>query len=151
MLLVGAFALVAVLLAAIGVYGVVAYSVASRTREIGVRVALGAAPRRIVRQVVRGGMALAAVGLAIGLAGAVAVGRLITTLLYGMPPTDPLTLVGAVGLFVLVVLVACWVPRGARRAWIRSSRCGRSERGCGPDPRAVGPAGPARGPGRGSG
>ena len=114
MLLVGAFALVAVLLAAIGVYGVVAYSVASRTREIGVRVALGAAPRRIVRQVVRGGMALAAVGLAIGLAGAVAVGRLITTLLYGMPPTDPLTLVGAVGLFVLVVLVACWVP--ARRA-----------------------------------
>ena len=119
MLLVGVFALVAVLLAAIGVYGVVAYSVASRTREIGVRVALGAEPRRIVRQVVRGGLALAAVGLALGLAGAVVVGRLITTLLYGMPPTDPLTLAGAVG-------PSCWwcwspagCPRGARRAWTR--------------------------------
>jgi putative ABC transport system permease protein len=114
MLLVGVFALVAVLLAAIGVYGVVAYSVASRTREIGLRVALGAEPRRIVRQVVRGGLTLAAIGLVIGLAGALAVGRLITSLLYGMPPTDPLTLAGAMGLFVLVVLLASWVP--ARRA-----------------------------------
>jgi len=114
MLLVAVFALVAILLAAIGVYGVVAYTVASRTKEIGVRVALGAAPRQVVRQVVRGGLTLAAVGLAIGLAGALAVGRLITTLLYGMPPTDPLTLAGAVGLFVLVVLLASWVP--ARRA-----------------------------------
>jgi len=111
---VGVFALVAVLLAAIGVYGVVAYSVASRTREIGLRVALGAEPRRIVRQVVRGGLTLAAIGLVIGLAGALAVGRLITSLLYGMPPTDPLTLAGAMGLFVLVVLLASWVP--ARRA-----------------------------------
>ncbi len=114
MLLVGVFALVAVLLAAIGVYGVVAYSVASRTREIGVRVALGATPDGIVRQVVRGGLGLAAVGLVVGLAGAVALGRLIASLLYGLPSTDSLALAGAAAVFALVTLVACWVP--ARRA-----------------------------------
>jgi putative ABC transport system permease protein len=106
MLLVGVFAVVAVLLAAVGVYGVIAYLVESRTREIGVRIALGATPGRIVGGVVRGGMSLAAVGLAVGLAGTLLVGRLLTSILYGTPPTDPLTLAAAVAGFALVALAA---------------------------------------------
>jgi len=114
MLLVGVFAVVAMLLASVGVYGVIAYLVASRTREIGVRIALGATPGGIVSSVVRGGMSLAAVGLAIGLVGTLLVGRLLTSILYGTPPTDPLTLAAAVCGFALVAFIACWVP--ARRA-----------------------------------
>jgi len=113
-LLVAAFAVVATLLAAIGVYGVIAYTVASRTREIGVRTALGATPGRLLGAVLARGMMLAAVGIAGGLAGALAVGRLLTSLLYGLPPTDPLTLAGSVALFSIVALAACWLP--ARRA-----------------------------------
>jgi predicted permease len=114
MVLVAAFAAVAILLAAVGVYGVIAYAVASRTREIGVHIALGATPRRLVAAIVRRGMTLAAVGIAIGCAGAVAVGRLLSSLLYGLPATDPLTLTAAITLFALVACGACWLP--ARRA-----------------------------------
>jgi len=114
MVLVGTFAVVAVLLAAVGVYGVIAFTVASRTREIGVRIALGATPGGIVSEVVSRGMTLAAIGMAFGLAGALVVGRFLESLLYGLPPTDLLTLGGAVVGFALVALVASWVP--ARRA-----------------------------------
>jgi ABC-type antimicrobial peptide transport system permease subunit len=114
MLLVASFAVVALLLAAVGVYGVIADSVASRTREFGIRVALGARPEQLVRNVVRGGMGLALIGIAAGCAGALAVGRLLTSLLSGVPAKDPLTLVIAVTVLVVVALVASWTP--ARRA-----------------------------------
>jgi len=104
----------ALVLAAAGLYGVIAYTVASRTREIGVRIALGATPGGIVSEVVRRGMTLAAIGMILGLAGALAVGRSLESLLYGMPPNDLLTLGGAAVSFALVALAASWVP--ARRA-----------------------------------
>jgi ABC-type antimicrobial peptide transport system permease subunit len=103
MLLVLSFAIVAMLLAAVGVYGVIAYSVASRTREIGVRIALGATPRRLVASIVGRGMTLSAMGIGVGCAGALGLGRLLASLLYGLPANDPLALFGA-----------CWLP--ARRA-----------------------------------
>jgi len=114
MLLVASFALVAVLMAAVGVYGVNSYAVASRTREFGVRAALGASPGQLVAGVVRRGMALASIGIVAGCVGAIAVGRLLASLLYGLPARDPLTLACAVGILTLVAAVACWVP--ARRA-----------------------------------
>jgi putative ABC transport system permease protein len=113
-LLVAAFAFVAVVLAAVGVYGVLAYALASRTRELGVRIALGATPGRLVGTGFRQGMLLAAVGIAAGGAAALALGRLLTSLLYGLPPTDPLTFGAAVVLLALVAAMACWLP--ARRA-----------------------------------
>ena len=108
------FGAVALVLAVVGVYGVVAYSVAQRTREIGIRMALGAERGRIRAMVLRQGMCATAIGIGIGLAGAVAVTRVMGALLYGMSPTDPATF----GLVTLVLagtaLVACLVP--ARRA-----------------------------------
>lgn len=114
MVLVGGFALVALLLAAVGVYGVIAYAVASRTRELGVRIALGATPGELVAGVVRRGMGLAMIGVAAGCLGALAIGRLLTSLLYGLPPSDPLALSAAVVVLALVAAVASWLP--ARRA-----------------------------------
>jgi predicted permease len=114
MLLVASFAVVAVLLAAVGVYGVIASSVAGRMREFGIRVALGATPERLVRDVVSGGMALTLVGIVAGAAGALGVGRLLTSLLYGLPASDPLTLAAAVAVLTVVSLIASWTP--ARRA-----------------------------------
>src|SRR5690606_4655428 len=92
-LLLSTFAAAAVALAAIGVYGVMAYNVARRTQEVGIRVALGARPADVIRLVVRDGMLLAGSGIAIGLAGAVALSRLLTALLFGTTPHDPITLV----------------------------------------------------------
>jgi ABC-type antimicrobial peptide transport system permease subunit len=109
-----AFALLALVLAAVGVYGVMAYSVAARTREIGVRVALGAQPRTVFGMVVRQGLCAAVAGLTIGLLGAVALGRLLTGLLYGVHPTDTVTLVTVGVVLPAVTLTACLVP--ARRA-----------------------------------
>ncbi len=114
LVLIASFALVAVLLALVGVYGVIAYSVASRTRELGVRVALGATPRRLMASVLTAGARLVGIGIALGVAGALAVGRLISGLLYGLPPTDAPTLASAIALFALVAAAACWLP--ARRA-----------------------------------
>jgi predicted permease len=114
MQLMAAFALLALVLAAVGVYGVMAFSVEARTREIGVRVALGAQPRNVFGMVVRQGLGAAAVGLALGLLGAAALGRVLTTLLYGVKPTDVSTFVGVAGVLLAVVLAACLVP--ARRA-----------------------------------
>jgi ABC-type antimicrobial peptide transport system permease subunit len=112
--LVSSFALVAVLLALVGVYGVIAYSVAIRVREFGVRMALGATPRRLVSSVMGAGARLVGIGIALGVAGALSVGRLISSLLYGLPATDGLTLASAVALFAVVAAAACWLP--ARRA-----------------------------------
>jgi putative ABC transport system permease protein len=114
MLLFAAFAFVAIALAAVGVFGVIAYSIASRTREIGVRMALGATPQRLVADVVRRGMMLTGTGMAIGLAGALASGRVLATLLYGLPATDWVTLTLTVLGFAAVAFGASYLP--ARRA-----------------------------------
>ena len=114
MQLMAAFAVLALVLAAVGVYGVMAYSVAARTREIGVRVALGAQPRNVFGIVVRQGMGAAAAGLTLGLLGAAALGKVLTSLLYGVKPTDVVTFVGVAGVLLAVVLAACLAP--ARRA-----------------------------------
>jgi len=114
MLLVGSFAVIAIALAGIGIYGVVSYSVAQRTQEIGIRVALGAHHRNVIGWIVGTGMKPIALGIAVGLIGAFAVTRLVSSLLYGVAPRDPVTF-GATALFVAVVaLLACYVP--ARRA-----------------------------------
>jgi predicted permease len=112
--LLSVFAVLALVLATIGTYGVISYSVAQRTREIGVRVALGATPRDLARLVVGRGAVLAAVGGAFGLVGASVATRLIRSQLYGVEPTDPVTLAGIVVVLMLAVLVASWVP--SRRA-----------------------------------
>jgi putative ABC transport system permease protein len=110
MQLMAAFALLALTLAAVGVYGVMAYSVAARTREIGVRVALGAQPSNVFSMIVRQGLGAAVAGLAIGLAGATALGGVLTKLLYGVTPTDAPTFVGVAAVLLAVSLAACLVP-----------------------------------------
>ncbi|HUL17116.1 MAG TPA: ABC transporter permease [Terriglobales bacterium] len=114
MQLLGIFAVLAVLLAAVGIYGVMSYSVNERTQEIGIRVALGALPKDILRMVSRLGLLLAVIGVILGGCLALALARLISSFLYGVKPTDPLTfLLVALGL-VAVALLACYIP--ARRA-----------------------------------
>ncbi len=108
------FATVALVLAAMGTYGVMSFVVAQRTREIGVRSALGATRGVIVRLVIGQGVSLAIAGTVIGLVGAVAATRVLTSLLYEVRPSDPITLIGIVGVLIVAVLVASWIP--ARRA-----------------------------------
>lgn len=116
LLLLGAFAVLALALASIGVYGLIAYSVARRRREIGVRMALGATSLAIVESIVFGAVRLAAAGAAIGVAGALLVTRLMTKLLFGVGPRDPATLAGVVGILALVAVIASWIPaRSAAR------------------------------------
>jgi predicted permease len=112
--LAGGFALLALLLALIGVYGVMAYVVAQRTREIGIRMALGAARGEVVRLVLGRGLRIVALGTGLGLIGAYAGAKAIEQQLYGIPPADALTFVSVPLILVLVAAVACWVP--ARRA-----------------------------------
>ena len=114
MLLLVSFAAVAMVLAAIGVYGVLAYLVSQRTQEIGVRLAIGATPGDVVRLFVREGAALTMVGVAGGLAGALLVTRALSTLLFGVTTTDPLTFAAVAGTLAIVALLACYLP--ARRA-----------------------------------
>jgi putative ABC transport system permease protein len=114
MLLLAVFAVVALVLAAVGIYGVMSYSVARRTHEIGIRVSLGASRADVLRLIMRQGLVLAVAGSAAGLVAALLLARLMTKLLYGVPPTDPVTFVCVAGLLILVALVACYVP--ARRA-----------------------------------
>jgi putative ABC transport system permease protein len=114
MLLLTLFALLALVLAAIGVFGVMAYSVSQRTHEIGVRVALGAKPRDIVALAVGQGMLVAAIGLGIGVIGAVSLTRFLSSFLYDVEATDLMTFAAAVLLLTGTALVACYLP--ARRA-----------------------------------
>ncbi|HTQ62240.1 MAG TPA: ABC transporter permease [Candidatus Solibacter sp.] len=113
-LLLGVFAFVALVMAAVGIYGVMSYSVSRRTHEIGIRISLGANRYDVLRLVVLQGMVLALAGSAGGIAGALLLSRLMTKLLYGVAPTDPLTFVAVVLILLLVALFATYLP--ARRA-----------------------------------
>jgi predicted permease len=114
--LVGAFAGLALLLAAVGTYGVLSYMVTARRREIGIRLALGANRSRVWLHVLKQGLLLTTTGLIVGLAGAVGVNRLLRSLLFGVEPTDGPTLAAVVAAIALVATLACWIP-----AW-RASR-----------------------------
>ena len=114
--LAGAFAAIAVLLAAIGIYGVVAYSVGQRTPEIGLRMAVGATKNQVLALVLRGGLVSAAIGTALGLGGAFVLSRLLGTLLFQVRPDDPLTFASAATLLAAVSLIACYVTGPTRRA-----------------------------------
>jgi putative ABC transport system permease protein len=113
-LLLAIFAGVALVLASVGLYGVIAYAVSQRTHEIGIRMALGAQVGDVVGMVVRQGMRLAAIGLVVGAAGALATTRFLGTMLYGVGAADPATFVAIPAILAAVALVASWLP--ARRA-----------------------------------
>ena len=114
MILLGTFAGLALMLASIGIYGVASYVVGQRTQEIGVRMAMGAQRREVLRLVLAQGAAMAALGAAVGLLAALALTRLMGTMLFAVSATDPVTYVGVVALLFAVSMAACWIP--ARRA-----------------------------------
>jgi predicted permease len=113
MLLLGGFSLVGLLLAGVGIYGVVAYSVARRTREMGIRVALGADPGSVGRMVIHASMRLVAGGVVVGIGGAILTSRLLQSFLYGVSPGDPVTLIGVTAVLVGTALLASWLPARA--------------------------------------
>jgi ABC-type antimicrobial peptide transport system permease subunit len=112
MALLGAFAGLALVLSGVGLYGVIAYGVTQRTREIGVRIALGAEPASVRRLVVAGGLRLTALGIAIGLAAAAVSTRVLAHLLYGVTPADPVTYATIAAIVVAIALAASYVPAG---------------------------------------
>jgi predicted permease len=112
--LLGSFAAVAVVLALVGVYGVIAYTVSQRTREIGIRAALGAEPSQILRLVLADSLWVAAAGIAVGLTAALALSRLLTGLVFGIQPLDGGTLTAITAVFIVLIAIAAWIP--SRRA-----------------------------------
>jgi putative ABC transport system permease protein len=113
-ILLAVFAGIALVLAAVGIFGVMAYSVAQRTRELGLRIALGASRGRILQLVMANGVRLTLIGVAIGLVGTFLLTRYVSSLLFNVPVYDPLTLVGVVAALMVISLCACYLP--ARRA-----------------------------------
>jgi putative ABC transport system permease protein len=114
LLLLGVFALVGLALACVGLYGVMSYMLTQRTREIGVRMAMGAQTSDVLRLVLGEGLKLALIGAFLGLCGALALTRLLKTLLFGVSATDPLTFIAIAALLIFMALLACWIP--GRRA-----------------------------------
>src|SRR5262249_18177084 len=114
MLLLVLFAGVALFLAAVGLYGVVAYSVSQRTREIGLRMAIGASPGHVLGMILGGGMRLAMLGVVIGIVGALLLARLVQTMLFEVAPYDPTSYTATAALLLAIAALACFVP--ARRA-----------------------------------
>jgi len=114
MILLGAFALLALLLASIGIYGVISYLVGQRVNEIGIRMALGAQQKDVLRMIIGEGARLAAIGAGIGIVAALALTRLMASQLYGVSVTDPITFTNVAIMLVGVALFACYIP--ARRA-----------------------------------
>jgi putative ABC transport system permease protein len=110
MLLLGAFGILALLLAAIGIYSVLSYSVRRRVQEIGIRLALGARLADVLRMVVIEGMKPVVFGVVVGIAGAFALGRVLASLIFSVKPTDPFTFLAAAALLALISLFACMVP-----------------------------------------
>jgi len=104
------FAGLAVLLASVGLYGLLGYAVVRRTREIGIRMALGATPRSVLSMIVREGLWLAVLGVGVGVQCALVAGRFTRSLLYGLSPNDPTTLAGAAALFILIAAIAGAIP-----------------------------------------
>jgi ABC-type antimicrobial peptide transport system permease subunit len=123
MTLVGSFAALALLLAAVGLYGVLSYTVAQRTAEIGLRMALGAQTATVVRGVVRSALGLAAIGVALGLVGAFAVTRFLSSFLFGVSPMDPATFAAVPRCSMSLRRSRAGCRRGAPRAWIPCRRC----------------------------
>jgi len=113
-LLLGFFSGLALLLAAVGIYGVVSFTVAQRTREIGIRMALGARSSDVTRLMLTQGLGPCLAGISVGMAAALIMTRLLSGFLFGVQPTDPVTFLGVCFLLIAVALVACWLP--ARRA-----------------------------------
>jgi putative ABC transport system permease protein len=109
-MLLGVFAGIATLLAAIGIYGVISYSVAQRTHELGIRSALGASSASLLGLVLRGGLIMAGIGLAAGFVGAVGLTRLMESLLFGVGARDPVTILIVAGVLGVVALLACYIP-----------------------------------------
>jgi hypothetical protein len=113
LMLMGGFALVALVLTAAGIFGVLSQAVAQRTREIGIRVALGARPKDVMQLVVSRGMLLTGIGATLGIAAALALVKTLRALLYGVEPTDPVSFAAVTLLLLVVALIACWLPTRA--------------------------------------
>jgi ABC-type antimicrobial peptide transport system permease subunit len=108
------FGMLALALASVGIYGVMAYSVANRTNEIGIRLALGAQPRQVLTMILREATWISLAGITVGLVAALLLARLVKSMLYGLQPADPISLISGAALLIAVGLAASWLP--ARRA-----------------------------------